>query len=550
MSQGSLGIDLAGHWPFTGDLLDCSGNSNHGAGRNVALDDEGAVFNGKDSHVEIKRPTGLDWSGDEFTVAAWIHTEKDLADTAGDVMSRYDPESRKGFNLSVKTNAGGPVNQPNRRNVHFGVDSGSEPVWTYCGRPGNNRNVGAFVVHEGKLYAGTSEPGENEYGHVYSYKGDEQWDDCGHPDMSNCVSCLASYEGDLYAVTVHNSGTGSLLTPALNTTPGGAVCRYDEGRWIDCGQPFKAGGCHLTVFRGRLLATASHRAGMYFYEGGKDWSFAPTPEFGFYGLAPYDGHLYFSPKRIRGKEYPDVWNQVYRYAEASGWEECGSLEGGEQVYGFAIHRGELFAGTWDQGRIFRSRTGCRDWVDCGACGYGPLEGRADQTDKGEIMGMAVYNGKLYVGTLPYAEVYRYDGDHRWTKMKRLDFTPGVPIRRAWAMAVYDGRLFVGTLPSGEVHCMEAGKSTTSDRELGPGWKHLAAVRQEDRLSLYVDGAPAATSTQFRGKDFDLSAEAPLRIGFGAHDYFCGKMRDVRLYSRALGPQETARLAKLRACAGE
>jgi len=26
-----------------------------------------------------------------------------------------------------------------------------------------------------------------------------------------------------------------------------------------------------------------------------------------------------------------------------------------------------------------------------------------------VMGMSVYNGKLYAGTLPFADVYRYEG---------------------------------------------------------------------------------------------------------------------------------------------
>ena len=69
-------------------------------------------------------------------------------------------------------------------------------------------------------------------------------------------------------------------------------------------------------------------------------------------------------------------------------------------------------------------------------------------DELETMGMMVYNGKLYAGTLPLAEMYRYDGDKTWTRLQQLDLTPDVRYRRAWSMAVHGGRLYCGTLPWG------------------------------------------------------------------------------------------------------
>jgi hypothetical protein len=40
----------------------------------------------------------------------------------------------------------------------------------------------------------------------------------------------------------------------------------------------------------------------------------------------------------------------------------------------------------------------------------------------------------------------------------------------------------------------------------------------------------------------LTVDCPLRIGFGEADYFSGRIREVRLYGRALPPKEIARLA--------
>jgi len=155
--------------------------------------------------------------------------------------------------------------------------------------------------------------------------------------------------------------------------------------------------------------------------------------------------------------------------------------------------------------------------------------------------MPVYNGKLYAGTLPLADVYRFDGGRKWTNVGQLDKTPKVRYRRAWTMAVFDGKLFCGTLPSGHVLSLEAGKCATYDRELPPGWHHLAAVKTKDRLHIYLDGKPVAQSTAFRPGAYDLQPKSSLKIGFGQHDYFNGKLRDVRLYNRALSPAEVSKM---------
>jgi len=159
------------------------------------------------------------------------------------------------------------------------------------------------------------------------------------------------------------------------------------------------------------------------------------------------------------------------------------------------------------------------------------------------MGMLVYNGKMYAGTLPLAEVYRYDGGSNWTLLDRLDHTPDVRYRRAWSLAVFDGKLFVGTLPSGHVYSIEAGKSVSYDRELEPGWKHLIAQRSGKNLKFYIDGALEVTSSEFDPTDINLSNEADLQIGFGTHDYFYGNMSDVRVYNRAITDDEIQNLYK-------
>jgi hypothetical protein len=109
------------------------------------------------------------------------------------------------------------------------------------------------------------------------------------------------------------------------------------------------------------------------------------------------------------------------------------------------------------------------------------------------------------------------------------------------MAIHDGKLFAGTLPSGHVYSLEAGKCVTYDREVPPGWRHIAAVREKDRLKLYLDGKLVATSDPFDPEEFDLTNDRPLQIGFGPQDYFKGRIRDFRLFDRALSQEETREL---------
>jgi len=121
-------------------------------------------------------------------------------------------------------------------------------------------------------------------------------------------------------------------------------------------------------------------------------------------------------------------------------------------------------------------------------------------------------------------------------------------RRVWSMAVFKGKLFAGTMPSGHVWSFEAGRNVTCDREFPLGWHHVAAVRDDNRLRLYVDGSVVSRSEPFKPDDFDLSNGSPLRIGMGSHDYFRGRLADVGLYRAALADDMVAALSRRRPAA--
>jgi hypothetical protein len=526
------------HWKLAGDARDHSTGGNHGRAHNVDLKatgprgktGEAAGFDGRKSYIEVPNSKALKFGTGKFSIAMWVNTEQNLDDVLGDLISKYDTADRTGFNFSIQNAAGVTTAQSNYRHVHFGIDAGRiDPEWTDCGRPGNNLMIFALCVFKGELYAGTFEHGKDEAGHVYRYDDGKRWVNCGSPDKCNAVQALAVYNGRLYAGAGRYLSRGSALPESPNEIPGGKVYRYEGGNnWTDCGklknedtgESFTVGG--MAVYQGKLYAGVSKKPGrgLYRYDGEKTWKYCGSPKNRVTNPVVYNGKMYFCSLDGGG---------VTRYDGNSKWTDVGKPEGVSQTYGFAVYEGNLYASSWPKGEVFRYG-GNRSWISCGSLG----------TEK-EVMGMAVYNGKLYGGTLPLAEVYRYDGNSRWKRTGQLDKTPDVRYRRAWSMAVFNGKLYCGTLPSGHVFSIEAGKSVTYDHALPAGWVHLAAVRGADRLRLYVNGKLVATSSAFTASDYDISNDNPLKIGFGTHDYFNGKLKDVRIYRRALNNGEVSNL---------
>ena len=230
---------LVAHWPLTEDAKDLSGAARHAENHGVTFHgNKGASFDGIDSWLEVPSAKAPQLGSESFTLSAWVHTEENLDDVLGDVMSWYDPATRNGFNFSIMNYAGVTCAQSNWRNVFFGIDAkrgGDE--WVDCGRPGNNQLVNSLVVFNGELYCSTWEPEENGRGHVYRYAGGKEWIDCGAPDKANCIKAMAVYKGKLYVGSELYSGGGSSLPLSPNTHHGGSVFRYEGGtNWTNCGK--------------------------------------------------------------------------------------------------------------------------------------------------------------------------------------------------------------------------------------------------------------------------------------------------------------------------
>ncbi len=525
---------LVGHWKLDGNSEDRSGNGNHGRSEG-ALEftaplplgggPGAALFDGRSASITVPQSESLALGAGEFSLAAWVRADRVTTDVPGDIMSSYSPATRRGFNFGIQSAAGVGSSQSNWRNVFFGIDDGKiEPEWTNHGRPGNAVYAMALAVHEGALYAGTYEGGAGETGHVYRFAGGTTWEDCGAPAGCNAVSTLAVYGGDLYAGVSCYRAQGSAQPDSPNKRPGGSVYRYAGGtEWVDCGQLGDAEDVFgLAVYAGELYGSAMYSAGMFKYAGGKTWLPCGNPGTRVAVLGVFQGGLYATGYDVGG---------VFRYEGDQRWSFCGNAGDSTQLYSFASYQGQLHTGVWPSGSVYRTEDG-RAWLDCGRLG-----------EELEVMGMMVYNGKLYAGTLPLAEVFRYDGENDWVSTGHLDATPDVRYRRAWTMAVYQGRLFCTTLPSGNVLSLEAGRNVTHDHALPNGWHHLTAVRANNALRLYVDGALVGESATFTASDYNLANGEPLQIGNGQIGPLSGSLSDVRFYNRALSDGEVAAIAE-------
>lgn len=494
-----------------------------------------------DAPLEVPALKAPDLTGKEATLALWVEVPLKLDRAMGDLISHYNPITRRGYHLTLKSSSGVTSNQPSDRHLQFGIDDDRSTPWEDRGRPGNSILGFSMVVHEGSLFVGTCEAGKADAGKVYRYAGGKDWVDCGAPDKSNAVTAMAVFQGNLYVGTGRYRLAGSSLPESENTHPGGRVFRYDgEKRWTDCGQLPKTeavGG--LVVFRDQLYASSLYRpAGFFRYGGAQSWSELPLPQTSSPGQNGQPSSREATPRRVvslccyEGAIYAGSYDcgHVFRF-DGKAWTDLGQLGENTQTYSFTQYEGHLHVGTWPSGKVYRYQ-GPGKWTDWGRLG-----------EELEVMGMMIHNGRFIAGTLPAGKVYSHENGTTWKEMAQLDSTPGVRYRRVWTMAEHQGQLFASTLPSGKVFSFAAGKQIAQERTLSPGWHHIAAIKESDQLKLFVDGQLVAQSARFEANGFQMAKDVPLRIGHGIHGPLNGTMADVRIYQRALKAREIELLAQ-------
>ena len=551
---------LAGYWKLLGDCQDYSGNNNHGINHGVDL--KTGLFDGRSAYIEVPSGASLKLGKENFSLSAWIFTEKEINDIVGDIMEMYDPSLRRGFTLSVNSSAGGYQSPGTDRHVFFGIDNGHKEQWEDCGRPSATSNYvsNSLTVYKGKLYAAIiGAKDEKDWCHVFRYEGNQKWTDCGRVGNGRTmgVEALIVHNGELYATTSTYDWT-RIWEPAYEA---GRVYRYLGGtRWEDCGHP---GGDNRTLnalasFKGKLYAGGGPQTwAVYVREADHQWKTSYIfPKEGPRKCFPHTMRTY------RGKLFVG-FPSVYSF-DGNEWQYAGVPSPPEstlQTHCLALFQGNLCAGTWPEAKVSRYLGG-EAWEVFGRVGE----------DGTEVNSLVVYNGKLYGGSIPRAEVCRYDGNFQWTSLKRFyspqGWKPVPPVEnggnptpaeinewsRITSMTVYDGKIYAGIASCtsspldapadvrGKVYSMEAGKCVSYHEDIGPGWKQITAVRNEGILKLFIDGKLVASSTSFSPQDFDISTDQSLKIGFGQNDYFKGRINHVRIYRKALIESEIKKLA--------
>ena len=189
------------HWPLRRDAKDVGPSGLHArshGGKLTFSTTDGVTLDGLDDWLEVPAHDALKLGTKDFTVSLWLHCEPNLDDVPGDLLSQFDSQKRRGWNLSLKSHSV-TASQANMRTLHFGIDQDRlESKWTDHGQVGGGMFVKALAVFDGQLFAGTCEQGKDQAGHVYRFGGGQKWIDCGSPAPCNAVSAFAELDGKLY----------------------------------------------------------------------------------------------------------------------------------------------------------------------------------------------------------------------------------------------------------------------------------------------------------------------------------------------------------------
>ncbi len=153
---------LIGYWPLHGDCRDHSGNELHGVNHGVRLGD--AAFDGRGAYIEIPASPKLQLGAGDFTLAAWVHTQRDIDDVIGDEVPRSYPVLRWGRFPGCTAGRLGPSivcrgRSTGRRRGQTGPRGLAHAVCDVDARP--STDFGLFVPdQQGNVQGASSDPPE------------------------------------------------------------------------------------------------------------------------------------------------------------------------------------------------------------------------------------------------------------------------------------------------------------------------------------------------------------------------------------------------------
>src|SRR5690606_32758829 len=96
-------------------------------------------------------------------LALWVKCETPMTNTLGDLVSKFDPDRRRGLNFHLAGSAPSYNGMSDTRHVHFGIDDGYLGEWDDRGKPWpSNSLISCLVVMDGELYAGIADADKTE----------------------------------------------------------------------------------------------------------------------------------------------------------------------------------------------------------------------------------------------------------------------------------------------------------------------------------------------------------------------------------------------------
>ncbi len=553
---------LVAHWPLAEDARDVIG-SRHGKPASIEFglgvdgsEKPAALFNGRDSMIEIPADQVLNPGTQDFSLTLWVKCEIPMRNTLGDLVNQFDGVARRGFNLHLAGSSPAYSSMSDTRHVHFGIDDAYLGEWEDCGKPWpSNSLVPCLIVFDGNLYSCIADADRPEdKARIFRYAGGRTWIDCGrlgNDANHHSVQAMVVHEGKLYA------GTGiydwDQAMGQLKDKPPASPTRvfvYEGGTdWRDLGQVgYGSRVLCMGSFNGELFAgiDAIGDGHAYKFDGAR-WIDCGSP----------DGRNFECFLPVGGKLYAATHGNIYEYQGNQSWQEIGTEPHGiTQIHSMQVAGGRIHLGTWPQGYALRY-DGDKQWIKIGRLGL--PEG---QRECNEINDLTVYNGKLYAGVIPKAEFYRQETNKEWTLLGRLANRPDWDVDnlatwvRLTCLTTFQGKLFgcTGSCQGraldapvdesmGRVSAIQAGQVVSYERDIGGEWTHIAAVRSGCELKLFVNGKLVATSRLHDGSPFNLTNNRPVLVGIGAQNFFSGAIADLRMYHGAL---ETAAVQRIMA----
>lgn len=113
-----------------------------------------------------------------------------------------------------------------------------------------------------------------------------------------------------------------------------------------------------------------------------------------------------------------------------------------------------------------------------------------------------------------------------------------------SLAVYNGKLYGGTGPNANLLEWKTGVATSYHFNINPGRQNIIAIKDDNVLKLYLNGELINTSDTFDKNDYDLDNIINTIIGFGQQDYFNGKIEYIFIYDRDIKNNEIKRFIHL------